>query len=89
MNKLGEIRIRLLRLTQYATPIIFVSTTLTTIKVFGWPLWTGLLVIPFLILIYWLDGKKVISGEFHFLNQKNEEWREAMEILHELRKGEK
>ena len=83
--RIGEIRARGLRLSQYASLVTAVSSVLIAIKVgaYGWG-WVAIGLVCLAILA--LVDPQVYKGEIQYSNKNNEEWREALEILRGLRK---
>ena len=84
-KRIGEIRYRLLRVVQYFNLIMFASTTMTFIKVYDLPYWTVLFLIPFMTLLYFLDGK-VVKQEIQYINSNNHEWQEMRKELRAMKK---
>jgi hypothetical protein len=69
--RVGEVRVRLLRVMQYASFVTFGASVATAFKVFALSGWWVLLGIVPLFVLYWLDGK-VVKGEQAYFNNNNE-----------------
>jgi hypothetical protein len=83
--RIGEIRVRLLRVMQYASFVTFGASVATAFKVFalsGW--WVLLGIIP-LAVLYWADGR-IVKGEQAYFNQNNEALQELIRAVNRLEK---
>jgi hypothetical protein len=69
--RIGEFRVRMLRVMQYATFVTFAASIATAVKVYALPWWVVLLGIPPFLFLYWLDGK-IVRGEQSYFNENNE-----------------
>lgn len=84
----GEFKARVFRVMQYASLITAPSVLLTVVKVYGLRWYWALLVIPLVVLAYWIDPR-IQRGEIKYSNESNEEWqrhrKDIAEILNILR----
>lgn len=78
--RIGEARIRVLRLTQYANLGTFVASLLTGLTVGAFPLWLVLVAMVPLVILALVDPS-VLKGEFQYQNQNNEEWRAVVQDI--------
>lgn len=83
--RVGEIRVRLLRVMQYATFLTFGASIATAVKVYGLPWWSVLCILPPFALLYVLDGK-IVKGEQSYFNDNNEALQELIREVKQLRK---
>lgn len=71
--RVGEFKIRLLRVMQYANFVTFVASVLAVLKLYELPLWGGLLfLVPFVLLYHYDPG--MLKGEYRYMNDNNEDW---------------
>ena len=70
-RRFGELRVRMLRVMQYASVATFGASLLTLVKVYDFPWWIVLAALPVLCLTYWADGK-LVRGEQSYFNENND-----------------
>lgn len=83
--RIGEVRVRLLRVMQYASFVTFGASVATAVKVYGVPWWWLLVGIIPLCLLYVLDGK-IVKGEQAFYNDNNEALQKLIKAVERLEK---
>ena len=81
--RVGEFKAKTFRVMQYASLITAPSIILTAVKVYGLRWYWALLVIPLVILAYWIDPK-MQKGEQKYINENNEEWQQHRAKIEEI-----
>lgn len=76
LRKLGEVRLRLMRVAQYFNLATFIGTIFTVVKVYDLPMWCVIFIVPVLVVLYYVDGKHAVSGEIEYMNNNNAQWQE-------------
>jgi hypothetical protein len=88
--RIGELRIRILRVMQYFAIGTFISSLLTAIKVYDLPWWLALsmtiALTTTLILLYYFDPR-VARGEAAYLNDNNEILQALLRDIGELKRA--
>lgn len=84
LKKLGEIRLRSMRVAQYFNLVTAIGTIFTVVKVYGLPIWTISFVVPILAIIYVVDGRHAVSGEIDYMNSKNKQWQEMIDTMRRI-----
>jgi hypothetical protein len=83
--RIGEIRVRLLRVMQYASFVTFGASVMTAVKIYNLSWWLlPIGVIPFIVL-YWIDGK-IVRGEQSYFNDNNEALQKLIKAVERLEK---
>jgi hypothetical protein len=86
--RVGEFKVRIFNVMQYASLITGPSVVLTVVKVYGLRWYWALLALPLVLLAYWVDPK-IQKGAAKYGNDNNEEWqqhrKDIAEILNLLR----
>ena len=90
MKRVGEMRVRALRVLQYFAIVTFGSSLLTVVKVYDLPVWMscllggGMLVV--LAILYYLDPF-VARGEAAYFNENNEVTQKIIRDLDAIKRG--
>lgn len=87
--RIGELRIRTLRVMQYFAIGTFISSLLTAIKVYDLPWWLafsmGIALTTLLVLLFYFDPR-VARGEAAYLNDNNEVLQKLMQDLQDIKR---
>jgi hypothetical protein len=82
--KLGEVKVRLIRVTQYFAPLGFAGGVLSALKLYGFSGWAFFALLPVFALVMWYDHKRALEDEYTYLNEKNIGHQELVEQVKKL-----
>jgi len=82
--RIGEHRVRVMRVMQYFTPMTFAASILTMIKVWELSWWSLFGVALILAVFYYVDNRGVIRGEIQYLNDNNDDIRAIRRNLEKI-----
>lgn len=86
--RIGELRIRGIRLGQYANIGTFLAAVATGVTVDAFP-WWAVVVCVALLAILALADPKVLQGEFQYQNENNEQWQQLRKDIQTIRDNQK
>jgi hypothetical protein len=84
--KLGEIKVRLIRVTQYFAPLGFAGGVLSALKLYGFSGWTFFALLPVFALVMWYDHKRALEEENTYLMEKNVVFQELIAEVKRIHK---
>jgi hypothetical protein len=63
-----------------------IASILTVLKVYAYSGWLIALAVPIFAIIYYLDNRYSIRGEFDYQNRNNLEWQETRNEIKEIKR---
>jgi len=83
--RIGELRIRFLRVMHYIGALSSLAGFLTVLRVYGFSGWLVVCALPFFLAVFYLDNRYVIHGETDYQNRNNADLQQIKKDLAEIK----
>jgi hypothetical protein len=85
--RLGELRLRFLRVLQYAGAVSTVAIMLVTLKTYGFSGWLIVIIFPIFFGVFLFDHKYIIKPETDYQNQNNPALQKLLKDVAEIKEA--